>query len=439
MAFSAYRLITVYYRAAIGEVQATIFYPVIFYGLYEIFHNHEEKWGFFAFGFLGLLCCHMISLAIGIIVTALLLLLHIKKILSDRRIAVALIKSVLLVIGLGSFFWIPMLEQSITNPQLNINQVLSGTVLFNATNYAIPVQNLFLRFKTWSMMLQSESVYPGWSFLLIVLFGVLLGRKRGKMVKSADFMLVFSLPFLWMCTRAFPWRWSIFRPLVTRIQFAYRFLLPVSVLFFLAGGIYFSALTKKYKKKTAAVPAFVVLMIFCFFTTAYPILNESYLHRSVEKRMFVMQDNRVSGEEYLPVTLDAEYPYKNADSVQLTQSDIPLGVTSHKRQKLGFRFSYQLPEDCGEVRFSVPLIYYTGFRGILTTEDGTVLHPEITWDERGLVSLSNMGVTRGTVSVSYQKTIVQITGEIITSGSILLILLSVLKKHRNQFVSKREV
>ncbi len=414
MAFSAYRLITVYYRAAIGEVQAAIFYPVIFYGLYEIFHNHEENWGFFAFGFFGLLCCHMISLAIGIFITALFLIVHIRQIVSDRRIIAALIKSVLLVIGIGAFFWIPMLEQSITNPQLNINQVLSGSTSFNATNYAIPIRNLFIRYKPWSSMLQADSVYPGWSFLLIVLFGVLLGRKRGKMVKSADIMLVYSLPFLWMCTRAFPWRWNIFQPFVIRIQFAYRFLLPVSTLFFLAGGIYFSALTEKYKKKTAAVPAFVVLMIFCFFTTAYPILNECYLHRSVEKRMFVMQDNRVSGGEYMPKGLDNDYPDKNADTVRLVETDIPLSIPFHKRQKLGFTFSYELPKGSGEVHFSVPLIHYTGFQAVLTADDGTVLYPKIKADDRGLVSLSNEGFDSGTVSVFYQKTICQWISEGIT-------------------------
>ena len=135
-----------------------------------------------------------------------------------------------------------------------------------------------------------------------------------------------------------------------------------------------------------------------------------------------MQDNRVSGEEYLPLDLDKDYPGKNADTVNLAEADIPLTITAHDRQKLGFSFTYEIPEDSGEVHFSVPLIYYTGFRGTLTTDDGNVLYPDITWDDMGLVSLSNEENTSGTVSVKYQKTPVQWIGECITSLSILAVI-----------------
>lgn len=417
MACAAYRLIIIYNRAAVGEVQAAMFYPLILLGLYEIFHDHTEKWPFFAVGFLGIVCSHLISVIIAVVLTALFLLTQLRKILRDRRILIALLKSVIAVALIDAFFWLPMLEQSITNPGLKINQVMSGDVGFNITNYAFPAANLLIRFKPWSGIWQADSVYPGWSMLLIPVLGILVWKNRRGIVKIADFLLLFSIPVIWMCTRSFPWDHPLFMPFVSRIQFAYRFLLPVTVMMCLAGGIYCAEIGKK----CPSILLIAALFVFCFFSTAFPVLREAAVHRAVNKSDFVMQDNRVSGEEYLPVTLDAEYPYKNADSVQLTQSDIPLAVTSHKRQKLGFRFSYQLPEDSGEVHFSVPLIYYTGFRGTLTAEDGTVIHPEITWDERGLVSLSNMGVTRGTVSVSYQKTACQWIGECMTLLSILTI------------------
>ena len=195
-------------------------------------------------------------------------------------------------------------------------------------------------------------------------------------------------------------------------------LLPVTVLFSLSGGIYFAALTDNRNQYLWTA----LLLVFCFFSTANPILLESVHNRSVEKRMFVMQDNRVSGAEYLPPDFDESFPGKNTDTVRLVESDIPLTITAHKRQKLGFSFTYEIPENSGDVHFSVPLIYYTGFRGTLTTDDGKVLHPEITWDEQGLVSLGNEGHWRGTVSVKYQKTPVQWIGECITTLSILAII-----------------
>ena len=237
-------------------------------------------------------------------------------------------------------------------------------------------------------------------------------------------MLLFSLPVVWMCTRAFPWEWEIFLPFVVRIQFAYRMLLPASVMLCLSGGIYFAGLVRERK------PVFwlALLTVFCFFSTAYPVLRESIENRSVEKRMFIMQNNRVSGGEYMPLGLDEDFPGKNADTVLIAEADVPLNITAHKRQKLGFSFSYEVPEDSGTVHFSVPLIYYTGFRGTLTAEDGTVLTPEIGWDERGLVRLSSEGLPRGSVSVWYQKTLVQRAGEGLTLLSAAFLIISRAKR-----------
>ena len=425
MAFAAYPLFNLHYRGTVGETQAAVFYPLIILGLYEIFYGDKKRWPIFAFGFLGLLCCHIISLTIASVLTLVFVLTQVRKLFHDREILTALLKSVLLVVCVGAFFWLPMLEQSFTNPQLNVNQLLSGEAKFNRFNYAIPVENLLIRFKPWSQIYQSASVYPGWTLLLVPLLRVLVWKTPGKRGKAADIMLIFSLPLLWMCTRAFPWQWKIFLPLVTRIQFAYRLLLPATVLLCLSGGIYVSILAGKLPERLSTgkrdALCLMVLGLFCFFSTAFPILRDVTTNHTVEKQQFIMQDNRVSGGEYLPVGMASDFPGKNADTVLLSESDVPLTITAHKRQGLGFSFSYELPEDSGSVRFSLPLIYYTGFQGTLTAEDGSVIHPDISPDERGLVSLNNGGISRGSVSVTYQKTAVQIVSECLSLLSVLFL------------------
>ncbi len=413
MAFAAYRLSNLYYRGTVGETQAAVFLPLIVLGLYEIFYKDPKCWKWFAAGFLGLLSCHIISLTMAGVLTFIFLLTHIRKILSDRRIITALLRSVLLVLAAGAFFWIPMIEQSLTNPGLRVNSLLAGEAIFNKTNYAFPVQNLLSRFKRWNYAFQADCIYPGWSLLLIPLLRAALLKRRDKTVRTADFMLVFSAILVWMCTRAFPWTLQIFLPFVTRIQFAYRLLLPATVLLCLCGGIYTAALTGEKR-----LPL-ILLALFCFFSTAFPVLQESVTHRSVDKSLFVMQDNRVSGAEYLPVGMDNEFPYQNGDTVFLSDSGDRPVITSHDRSRLSFRFTYELPEDSGEVRFSVPLIWYTGFRCVLTAADGTVLHPEVRPDERGLVSVSNEGFSRGTVFVSYEKTAAQRISECVTLLTLL--------------------
>ena len=428
MAFASYRLSNVYYRGAVGETQAAMFYPLIILGLYEIFYGDRKRWWFFAMGFWGLLSCHMISLVMAAALTLLFLLTQVRNLIKEPALLSVLLRSVLVVVGLGAFFWMPMMEQSLTNPELRINNVLGGDVALNGTNYAFPVENLFSRFKPWNFAWQADCIYPGWSLLLIPLLAIGIWEKRDKLTKTADFLLLFSLPVIWMCTRAFPWQWKIFLPFVVRIQFAYRLLLPASVMLCLCGGIYFAKLVRK----RSAVLMLGLLTLFCFFSTAFPVLQESVQNRTVDKRMFVMQDNRVSGAEYLPKGLDKDFPGKNADTVLLAETDIPLNITAHKREKLGFSFRYDVPESDKPIHFSVPLIYYTGYQGTLNGEDGTIITPEISWDERGLVSLSNENISRGTVTVRYQKTITQCAGELLTLISVCCLMIHVMKKRDDQ-------
>ena len=64
----------------------------------------------------------------------------------------------------------------------------------------------------------------------------------------------------------------------------------------------------------------------------------------------------------------------------------------------------------------------------MSSQDGTIITSEIGWDERGLVSLSNEGITNGTVTVSYRKTITQYIGEILTLASVCSLMVYAGKK-----------
>ena len=432
-AFFSYRLSNIYYRGAVGETQAAAFYPLIILGLYEIFFRDREKWPYFAFGFLGLLFSHAISLVIAVVLTLIFLITQLRKIIKDPSLLIPLIKSIILAAGIGAFFWMPMFEQTLTNPGLRINKILDGTVRLNRANYAFPVRNIFSFFKPWDFARQAESIYPGWSLLLVPVLRLGIWKKQSRLIKAADYLLVYGSVVIFMCTQAFPWHLAIFLPFVTRIQFAYRMLLPAGIMLCIAGCIYFSEFTGRKNKILWGT----VLALFCFFSTAFPVLRETINHRTIDKRVFIMQDNRISGGEYLPYGLPYDYPERNADTVHLAEGDEHLAVTAHKRNKLGFIFSYEItPDLTGEVHLSVPLLYYTGYQGKLTSEDGTTLIPEIIPDEQGLVSLSNMGIPRGTISVSYQKTTVQRISEALTLLSIGLLFIQ--RKKRSVYSRSAE-
>lgn len=57
-----YRIITLVFKAFIGELLSFIFIPIIILGLYELIFNDERKWWIFALGFIGILNSNLVML-----------------------------------------------------------------------------------------------------------------------------------------------------------------------------------------------------------------------------------------------------------------------------------------------------------------------------------------------------------------------------------------
>ena len=141
-AFASYRLIDILFRCGFGEAQSFLFTPVIILGLYEIFSGRPEKWYIFAAGFLGLAWTHLLSLVLATCFVGVFCLFRIRRILSDRSVLMALVKSVLLVLGLSAFFFLPMAEQVLTSASKANLLVSTSLDLENFMHGIIPGSHL---------------------------------------------------------------------------------------------------------------------------------------------------------------------------------------------------------------------------------------------------------------------------------------------------------
>lgn len=405
-AFSCYRLIDVFYRGALGELQSFIFIPLVVWGLYEIFSGNPRRWPIFAAGFCGLVCSHLISLMIVGLTTALFLLLRIRQIIHNRQIFMALCKSVVVTLGAGAFFLLPMIEQTLTN-QVTANLLISTLPGDITESRVLNPRYLFSFFENWG----TEVVYPGWAFVLIPLLRLFLIKKHDPALKAADWILAFGTAAAVMCTSLFPWQWFVW--LFNRIQFSWRLMLITTVLLPLAGGILLSLLMKTDKQRLLSL-----IIIFCFCAvTAEPIFYETVQNRTVRNIPFLLQNNRIGGGEYLPRWLSVEYIDKTRDTVL---SDVPgMEVSAHDRRGLSFTFSYQLPSDEDQASFTIPLIAYTGYRAAWSGPDGQPYPLKIEKNEQGLVKVSVPQASSGIVRVWYQKTVTQWISEVISLVTVL--------------------
>ena len=416
-AFAAYRLLDVFYRAAIGEFQAFVFMPIIILGLYEIYEGHPEKWYYFAAGFTGLLMCHMISLAICGVCSLVFVLIRFKKTFGDRQVFMALLKSVLLTLALGAFFLLPMLEQMAT-VTLKINEIGSGSYGFHAQSFG----RLFAVFTKWQRSGVPRYVYPGLILLIIPVLRLIFVRKRTKAVVIADTLSLVGAAALIMCTKVFPWQlFSWFR---SYIQFAWRFMEVATVCLCVSCAIYVNSIsTSKW---------FVMLVVAGGIACGLPIIVETISNRmySVDEYLYLSGYNKLGNAEYLPSSFRREYAEANKDTVTSNAEDFE--IKAHNREGLTFSFSYEVKDGGDDVYFSVPLALYTGYQAELTAADGTVTELQPEADEIGLVRVHTGGVNSGTIYVHYEKTTIQIVSEIISLSALVFAAVMIIRGKKNR-------
>ncbi len=417
-AFAAYRLVDIYYRAAVGEIQTFVFMPMIILGLYEIYEGYSEKWLRFALGFTGLLLSHMITLAICGVFTLAFVLIRFRKTFGDRKVFTALLKSVLLTLALGAFFLLPMLEQTAT-VQLKINSLISGN---DGWGYYEEFYRLFSFFDTWSEKGEASGVYPGWILLIIPILRLIFVRKRTKGIVTADILTLFGAAAMIMCTDAFPWRYMI--RILYRIQFAWRFMMIAAVCLSISCAIYADSIsTSKW---------FVMAVVLGAAGCGLPIIIETWTNRMyrIEDNLIAVNSNGLSGGEYLPVNFKREYAEKIKDNVLSNADDYE--ITQQKRKGLTFTFSYEVHDGGEDVYFSVPLIMYTGYRAELTAADGAVTELQPEADDIGLVRVNTGGVDAGTICVHYEKTTIQIVSEIISLTAVVFAAACLMRRSRHK-------
>ena len=415
-AFAAYRLIDIFYRGAVGEVQAFVFMPMIILGLYEIYEGHPEKWLYFALGFTGLLLSHMISLAICGVFALAFALIRFKKTFGDRQVFLALLKSVLLTLALGAFFILPMLEQMAT-VELQVNRLFSE----NSEKQISSFNWLFLLFNSWPAEKSGRNAYPGLILLIIPVLRLIFVRKRAKAVAIADTISLFGAAALIMCTDVFPWRFFIW--FLSHIHLSWRIFEVATVCLCVSCAIYADSIsTSKW---------FVMAVVLGAAACGLPIIVETCENRMlpIDDRLYWSNIRTLSGAEYLPVNFRRGYAETNKDTVFSNADDYE--ITQHKRKGLTFTFSYEVKDGGDDVYFNVPLIMYTGYQAELTAADGTVteLHPEA--DDIGLVRVYTGGVDSGTIYVHYEKTTIQIVSEIISLTTVAFIIVMRFYKKRN--------
>jgi len=377
---STWRVMNLYYRAAIGEALAMVFFPLVIYGLYCLLKGDKKKWWVLALGCTGVYQSHVISTVFVVITIIAAVLMFIKNFISDRRwlgffkagVLTVLLNLWYLVSFITYYFGLDMaIRHTKENTEFFLNAIFP-TQLFNIFNTNFGYSQLLDKGMRSDMSL---SLGVGVTICLIIGIAYFIFRKK-KEIKNESFVFgifAFGVLLLFMATTLFPWELLQQNKLINMfagtVRMPWRFLSLASPIFCIAAAIIIGAVSKSdmSKRIVIMVTCFVCTITFVSWGTAYT----TQLDPALKKGYAVSTSGAVG--------LDNEYYVvgTNADRLTAEKYETSDGVKVDSYYKSGTNIEAEISGAKNGSYIEVPLLYYPGYSAKdnngnkLETEDGT--------------------------------------------------------------------
>ena len=230
-----YRITNLFVRAAVGELLAMMFLPLIALGLYELLSGDRKKWWYLAVGYSGLIQSHILS-CLTILIFSLLAGIFYADVFFRERRWIELLKVIFCLLVFNAWYLIPFFVYM--RLDLNLENLRTDWYL-HVADLAEVFQSYISRFPgnyTW----RSNSLgLAGQICLALGMAGVLGKRKKDKKQEFLSVLLVCGLIFTIVITSLVPWKLlrqsAVIDEVAKMMQFPWRFLAFSSLCLLLAG------------------------------------------------------------------------------------------------------------------------------------------------------------------------------------------------------------
>ena len=382
---SIYRLNNLYRRAALGEVCAMIFLPLVLYGMWLILctdTRSEKKISIFplSIGMTGVILSHTLSTEMTGILLLITCIIFCKKIIIEKRFYY-IIKAAILTTLLSAWFIIPFISQlSKIGAQNFVTSNMDSTGTFLA--------QLFMSFPKETGVdqkavegIQGEMIMSvgipillAVSFVVIVVYITECYKKKQR--KDIWFILLLGILALMFSSHLFPWDFlaerfeachmSFVGEVINSIQFLWRwvgvgvFLLCAAVAL---GLDWISQIFDRRRYETVIVVILAVGMICAFY------YNDTFMYVRGEWRGYFEADVvKYAGDGkgdgmYLPVDSDEDFfAERMSDPYAVSGSEV--SVTHRRGQTITLEIADQA-DDAGNTEemdaVILPYVYYDGY------------------------------------------------------------------------------
>ena len=393
--FSLYRIVDVYTRAALGEVLAFVFAPLVLLGIYEMIYGDEKKFWILPIGIFGIVNSHIISFGLTVLFIFLFLLLNIRRIFSNKKRLKSIIISGFISILLSLSVFMPIFEQSFSN---EYKVFTNGTSEELSTKSLLITQIFMNEYKNLTCknndVINNQMNFGNGILLLILPLFIFITKWNNSNYKEFIWKVFLSGIIIIIITSIiFPWQYFSF---MNFIQLPWRFNIIITLCFSLVGAYCF------YYSMNNKDNIYILSIIIILVTSAY-LDKIEYTDLKENNSLYT----NIGQGEYLPAK------FVNYDDAYVFDID--------DRNK-----SYEFINENGTIKFNlnnnskninVPLLYYKGYNAYLIN-DNKKEKLNVSMNNNGMILLENEDLKTGEVEVKYEMTLIQKLSYLISYGTL---------------------
>ena len=403
---ATYRIMDLIVRGATGENLAFIFIPLIILGLYEIIYRDYKKWYLFTIGFVFLLLSHLITTILMGIICLIIILINIKKFISEKDRIKYLLLSGFIGILLGAFFLFPIIEAYLAK---NIKIFVYGSPEALPSKFSTKILELFI-----PLELLIKNVGYGIYILLAIIY--FYKKENKKENNFANILVITGLVLIIFTTNIFPWK--LIDKYVTFIQFPWRLLAIITPFIILGTSIYSQNITnKKALTKIYKYSVIITFLMASAYIGLYTIIMPRY-HKFPEEignQEYTIKDTVINKKSDNSNELDLS----NLSKDRYITNNEDLLFTYEKHGK-NIHIKYQ-NNNTNNTYIEVPLFNYTGYKA-----SGA----KIKNGDNNVIRLILDNKTEGEIKLHYEMTSLEKISYIISGISWLVFIAYLITKNK---------
>lgn len=412
----------IFNRTAYSEINMFLFIPIVMMSITHIINQDYQKFmKYFIIGYCGMIFSHLVLTFYFTLFLIIILLINIKYILNKKSIYIFILSTVI-VLGITSPFYVPLLEHMIKGNYVIFQE---GNVwnYISFQKYTVSIIQLITRTANYSYSVYTfmNIVVLIASVITIVFYRKIVRNKKQKLMTISIFVI--TMISILLMSKIIDW--TKMPKILCNIQFQWRFSIYVAFGMSTIAGLSIKIFKKKQRKIVL-----IIVFIICLIDARYA-MSSCYELRDYEEIEMNTEMASVFGrpmgyqQEYLTVNAKNNKEYlKNRDqSILLVEGEADVEIIENYTPYLEFKVNI---EDYEKVKVEIPRIFYFGYEIKCITDSGEEIELEYYENENGLIEFEIN--ESGTIVIDYTGTTLNKIANIISATIVLILLLKKIRE-----------